>query len=103
MDLVPYPSDQWNSIINQQRYNKKGQWTLDLSGGYSWRLKSTFRNMKGKNAGKYYLVLNAGISNVTNNKKFIVNAREQLRFDYAEKIRINSQLNSRMHTAQISS
>ena len=41
--------------------------------------------MKGKNAGKYYLVLNAGISNVTNNKKFIVNAREQLRFDYAEK------------------
>ncbi|MFN8266395.1 MAG: TonB-dependent receptor [Chitinophagales bacterium] len=85
VDLVPYPSDQWNSIINQQRYNKKGQWTLDLSGGYSWRLKSTFRNMKGKNAGKYYLVLNAGISNVTNNKKFIVNAREQLRFDYAEK------------------
>lgn len=85
VDLVPYQSDQWNSIINQQRYNKKGQWTLDLSGGYSWRLKSTFRNMKGKNAGKYYLVLNAGISNVTNNKKFIVNAREQLRFDYAEK------------------
>ncbi len=84
-DLVPYQSKQWYDIVNQERYNKKGQWTLDVSGGYSWRLKSTFKKMDGKNAGKYYLVLNAGISNLTNNKKFIVSGREQLRFDYAEK------------------
>ncbi|MFN8283967.1 MAG: TonB-dependent receptor [Chitinophagales bacterium] len=84
-ELVPYQSDQWYGIVNQERYNKKGQWTLDLSGGYSWRLKSTFRKMSGKNAGKYYLVLNSGISNLTNNKKFIVSGREQLRFDYTEK------------------
>ena len=82
VELVPYQSDQWYSIINQERYNKKGQWTLDMSGGYSWRLKSTFKNMKGKNAGKYYIAINAGISNLTNNKKFIVSGREQLRYDY---------------------
>ena len=84
-DLVPYQSNQWYSIVNQERYNKKGQWTLDLSGGYSWRLKSTFKKMDGKNSGKYYLVINAGISNLTNNKKFIVSGREQLRFDYTDK------------------
>jgi hypothetical protein len=85
VELVPYQSEQWNSIVNQERYNKKGQWTLDMSGGYSWRLKSTFKKMDGKNAGKYYIVLNSGISNLTNNKKFIVSGREQLRFDYTDK------------------
>ena len=84
-DQVPYQSEQWNGIVTQERYNKKGQWTVDLSGGYSWRLKSTFKNMHGKNSGKYYIVINAGISNLTNNKKFIVSGREQLRFDYTEK------------------
>lgn len=84
-DLVPYQSNQWYGIVNQERYNKKGQWTLDLAGGYNWRLKSTFKKMDGKNAGKYYIVLNTGISNVTNNKKFIVSGREQLRFDYTDK------------------
>lgn len=85
VDNVPYQSDQWNSIVGQERVNPKGQWTLDLSGGYTWRLKSTFRKMNGKHAGNYYLVLNTGISNVTNNKKFIVNAREQLRYDFADR------------------
>lgn len=85
VELVPYQSDQWNSIVEQERYSQKGQWTLDMSGGYSWRLKSTFKKMDGKNAGKYYLVFNGGISNLTNNKKFIVSGREQLRFDYTDK------------------
>ena len=85
VDNVPYQSEQWNSIVTQERLSPKGQWTLDLSGGYSWRLKSTFRKMDGKNAGKYYLVLNAGVSNVTNNRSFIVSGREQLRYDYADR------------------
>ena len=84
-DLVPYHSDLWYNIVDQERYNKKGQWTLDLSGGYNWRLKSTFKKMNGKNSGKYYLYLNAGISNVTNNRKFITNGYEQLRFDFTDK------------------
>jgi len=85
VELVPYQSSQWYSIVNQERYNSKGQWTLDMSGGYTWRLKSTFKKMNGKNSGKYYLVFNGGISNLTNNKKFIVSGREQLRYDYTEK------------------
>lgn len=84
-DQVPYQSQQWNNIIQQERYNKKGQWTLDMSGGYSWRLQSTFKKMNGKYARNAYLVINAGISNLTNNTKFIVSGREQLRFDYLEK------------------
>jgi hypothetical protein len=84
-DNVTYQSDQWYSIINQERINKKGQWTLDMSGGYSWRLKSTFKKMNGKNSGKYYLVLNAGLSNITNNTKFLVSGREQLRYDYNDR------------------
>lgn len=78
-DGVEYGSDLWNSIVDQQRVNQKGQWTLDLSGGYSWRLKSTF---KGMDNGNMYLVLNAGITNLTNNRKFIASSREQLRYDY---------------------
>jgi hypothetical protein len=84
-DQVPYQSEQWNSIINQERYNKKGQWTVDMSGGYSWRLQPTFKKMKGKHAYNAYMVINAGISNLTNNTKFVVSGREQLRFDYLEK------------------
>lgn len=84
-DGVTYQSDQWNNIVGQERYNKKGQWTLDLSGGYSWKLASTFKKIKGKNAKNAYLVINAGIANITNNRKFIVSGREQLRFDYTEK------------------
>ncbi|MBK6274881.1 MAG: hypothetical protein IPF58_09345 [Saprospirales bacterium] len=41
--------------------------------------------MNGKYARNAYLVINAGISNLTNNTKFIVSGREQLRFDYLEK------------------
>lgn len=72
-------SEQYNKIIQQENLYPKGQWTLDLSGGYSWRLKSTFKKMKQSNA---YIDLNVGISNVTNNKNIVVSGREQLRFDY---------------------
>lgn len=82
VDLIPVGSDEWRNILVQERYNPKGQWTLDVSGGYTWRLKSTFKKMHGKNSGKYYLFLNAGISNITNNRKFRTNGFEQLRFDF---------------------
>lgn len=85
VDALDPTSEQYASILKQERLSPKGEWTVDLSGGYSWRLKSTFKKMDGKNSGKYYLVLNAGISNLTNNKTIIVGAREQLRFDFEEK------------------
>lgn len=85
VDALDPTSEQYKNILTQERLSPKGEWTLNLYGGYSWRLKSTFENMKGKNAGKYYIVINAGISNLTNNKSIIVGAREQMRFDYDEK------------------
>jgi hypothetical protein len=72
-------SEQYNKIIQQENLYPKGQWTLDLSGGYSWRLKSTFKKMKQSNA---YIDLNVGVSNITNNRNIAVSGREQLRFDY---------------------
>ncbi|HNK90761.1 MAG TPA: TonB-dependent receptor, partial [Chitinophagales bacterium] len=77
VDLVDYKSDLWNSIVSQERINPKGVWTLDIFGGYSWRLKNQFKGLKKEQ----YLVLNVGINNITNNKKAQITAFEQLRFD----------------------
>jgi hypothetical protein len=71
-------SEQYYKIIRQENLYPKGRWTLDASGGYSWRLKSTFKKMKKHTA---YIDLNAGISNLTNNRNIPVSGREQLRFD----------------------
>lgn len=79
VDAVPYQSPQWNEIILQERRSQKGEYTVDISGGYSWKLKSTFDKIKNNNA---YIVLNTGISNLTNNTNITVSAREQLRYDY---------------------
>lgn len=53
--------------------------------------------MKGKHAYNAYMVINAGISNLTNNTKFVVSGREQLRFDYLEKMQVNSHPDTAMH------
>ena len=69
-------SQQWNDILQQEQL--KGQFTLDASGGYSWKLDNTFKNMKKSQ----FLNINFGITNITNNRKFITGGFEQLRFDY---------------------
>jgi len=59
----------------------KGQFTMDISVGYSWLLNNQFKNLKKR----FFLVFNANISNVTNNKNLVTGASEQLRFDYRDK------------------
>lgn len=81
VDLVPYDSDLWHAIIDQERINKKGVWTLDLFGGYTWKLRSSFKNVKND----HNLIFTIGINNITNNKKAKITAFEQLRFDADEK------------------
>ncbi len=73
-------SDQWNRIIDQEKL--KGQFTMDIRGGYSWLINRTF---KLKTKERFYLIFNATISNVTNNTNFVISANEQLRFDYFDK------------------
>jgi hypothetical protein len=79
VDAVPYQSENWYNILRQERRSPKGEYTVDLSGGYSWKLSNTFNGIKNRNS---YLVLNTGIANLTNNNNITVSAREQLRYDY---------------------
>ncbi|MEY3342763.1 MAG: hypothetical protein RL090_447 [Bacteroidota bacterium] len=79
IDLVPEGSEQWNSILNQQKTD--GQFTVDFFGGKSWKLNDKFKAIKRNT----FLVLNAGVSNITNNTSLVTGGFEQLRFDFTEK------------------
>jgi hypothetical protein len=78
IDLVDPESDLFNDIIDQQKAD--GQFTMDLSGGKSWKLDEKIKEIKRPT----FLLLNVGITNLLNNKKFITNGYEQLRFDFYE-------------------
>lgn len=83
VDLIPYGSAEYNDILHQERL--KGQFTMDMSGGYNWFLNKTFKGMDAKGQKhKYYLNIYATLTNMTNNTKFVVSAREQLRYDYGQ-------------------
>lgn len=80
VDLVAENSEQWNNILEQEQVgNSFGEkYTIDLFGGKSWRL--TKQRVKGKY--HVFMVLNAGVNNITNNRRLIVGGFEQLRFDF---------------------
>lgn len=65
-----YGAAKIDEITRQEKLS--GQFTVDLSGGKSWRF------------GNKTLRLHLGISNLLDNKKFITGGYEQLRFDYAD-------------------
>ena len=79
VDVVDPNSANFANIINQERL--KGQFTMNISVGYSWLINNQFKNLKKR----YFLVFNAGVNNVTNNKNLVTSANEQLRYDYFEK------------------
>ncbi|MBP6730941.1 MAG: hypothetical protein KA149_02715 [Chitinophagales bacterium] len=79
VDLVDPASTNFESITTQERL--KGQFTMDVSLGYSWLLNNQFKNLKKR----YFLVFNANINNVTNNRNLVTTGYEQLRFDYNSK------------------
>jgi Carboxypeptidase regulatory-like domain/TonB dependent receptor len=80
VDLVPYQSTAWTNIVNQEQL--KGQFTMDIRGGYSFRINNV---VKKKLKHTMTLNLNAGINNVTNNTNFKNFGFEQLRYDYKER------------------
>jgi hypothetical protein len=73
-------SPQGQTILAQEKL--KGQFTMDVRGGYSLFMNKMFR-FKAKQ--RFYLQINWTISNITNNKNFVLYGGEQLRFDYDEK------------------
>ena len=79
IDGVPEKSEQWNSIINQTQFDS--EYTVDFFGGYSWKLPNKYR-INGKSV---FLVLNAGVNNLLNNKDIVTGGFEQLRFDFQNK------------------
>ena len=72
-------SPEWNQIIEQEQVD--GAFTMNLFGGYSWKIDNTFKDMKKS----MYLAVFLGINNITNNRDAISNGYEQLRFDFLGK------------------
>ena len=70
-------SEQWNRIINQQEL--PNQFTLDISGGTSVRLKMFYSKQKSM------ININVSIYNLLNNQQIISGGYEQLRFDVVNK------------------
>jgi hypothetical protein len=66
----------WNSILEQTRWEP--QYTLDLFGGYSWKLP---KGMEIQHKPTY-LVFNLGVNNILDNRDMITGGVEQLRFDF---------------------
>ena len=79
LDLVDEGSAKWNEIL-QQKESFNG-YTIDVSGGWSWKLDNQFKSLKRP----AYLILNVGINNVTDNQDIVTRAAEPLRFDFADK------------------
>ncbi len=68
----------WNDIIDQAKFDP--QYTLDFFAGYSWKLPHSF-NINKK---PVFLVFNAGVNNLLNNRDIVTGGYEQLRFDFAD-------------------
>jgi len=71
---VTATSKERNDILSQEEL--AGQFTLDFYGGYSWKLPKKYA-IHQKNT---FLVFNAGISNLLNNKNIVAGGYEQLRY-----------------------
>lgn len=72
-------SQEWRNIVDQTQL--KAQHTLDAFAGYSWLMNKRFKSLKKRT----FLVFNAGVNNILNNRTIVSGGYEQLRFDYAEK------------------
>jgi hypothetical protein len=72
-------SDLYKSIVDQTKLDDQA--TVDVFGGYSWRVNNRVKSLK-KNM---FLLFNLGINNLLDNKKIVSGGFEQLRFDYEEK------------------
>jgi hypothetical protein len=75
LEYINEGTEAWETILGQEK--REGQFTLDVSGGWSWRINNKFPSLK-KNS---FILFNLGITNILNNKDLTTTAYEQLRFD----------------------
>jgi len=76
VDQLDANSEQRAEILGQEKLD--GQFTLDASIGWSWKLNDQFKGMKRNT----FLVFNLGVNNILNNQDLLVTSFEQLRFDF---------------------
>ncbi|MFN8144442.1 MAG: TonB-dependent receptor [Bacteroidia bacterium] len=79
LDLVDAGSANWQQILQQEKVD--GQFTMDASAGWSWRMNNKIKSLKRP----AYLVLNTGVTNILNNKDLINGGYEYSRFDTQNK------------------
>lgn len=72
--LTPGTSS-YKEVFDQQKFD--AQYTVDFFGGYSWKLPRSYEI----NNKPTFLVFNAGINNLLNNRNIITGGFEQLRYD----------------------
>jgi len=68
----------YHDIIDQIRLDE--QYTLDFFGGWSWKVPRRYGF--GKNT---FVVFNAGVNNILNNKNIVSGGFEQLRYDFQDR------------------
>ncbi len=78
LDLVDSNSPKFAQILGQEK--RDGQFTMDVSAFYSWKLNNRFKSLK-KNT---FLVFNLGVTNILDNQELTSWSFEQLRFDNEE-------------------
>ncbi len=79
VNLVDADSEQWNNILDQEKTDASV--TLDLNGGYSWKMDKTIKGMKKT----WYMYLNVGLTNVLNKRDIVTGGFEQYRYDFEER------------------
>lgn len=79
IDGIEEGSDLIGAILEQKKMPTI--FTVDLMGGYSWKMDKTFPKMKSA----HYLSLFLGVNNLLNNKSIQIQGSEQLRFDFRGK------------------
>jgi hypothetical protein len=72
--LTPGTSS-YKEVFDQQKFD--AQYTVDFFGGYSWKLPRSYEI----NNKSTFLVFNAGINNLLNNRNIVTGGFEQLRYD----------------------
>jgi hypothetical protein len=72
--LTPGTSS-YKEVFDQQKFD--AQYTVDFFGGYSWKLPRSYEI----NNKPTFLVFNAGVNNLLNNRNIVTGGFEQLRYD----------------------
>ena len=78
LDLLESGSEQFEKILKQEKADSKV--TVDFFGSWSYRLNNKIKALKRNS----FFVINAGITNLLDEKHFKTGGFEQLRFDFKE-------------------